>query len=604
MTNTLYSLLAGAALKSVLILAAAWMAALAMRRQSAAARHFVWSAACAALLALPLLTLALPALRIPLTGSYLRDGVVFRAVASAANVPVGASSTHAIPGAAGASRVRGDWRLWAALTWGGGTGVALLHLMAAWLTMWRRRRVARSFAGPWRVGEVDVLEAGSGSMPMAFGVLRPAVFLPAEARGWSEGRRRVVLLHELAHIERGDVATRLLARVALAMYWWNPLMWIAWRESVKEQEKAADDLVLGAGTKASEYAEHLLEIARTARPAMGWAAIAMARPSQLEGRVRAILDGALARSPMRRASAWIGGVLAVALVAPIAALQAQPEKAPPYEEAKKFLELELRSTASRAGETSVDYGLLLLKLGALERRAGHFEDADAAYSKAASVLGERPQAAAALTPLGISAIGKKDLTGAFDLFERAERLDPTHAGLAVMWMGVVRQREKKAAEAGALFERALSLEAPGSQEESLIGHVYLRFLREQGRKEDAASLETRIAGLQKGNARKAPERPSGVYRIGGAVKAPSLLKKVEPEYSPEARAAMIEGTTVLSVVIGPDGKARDGVVVRGLGLGLDEKALDAVSQWEFRPGMKDGTAVPVAATIEVNWRLL
>ncbi|MCC6393552.1 MAG: TonB family protein [Bryobacterales bacterium] len=602
MANIVYPLLGGAALKSVLVLAAAWMAALALRRQSAAARHFVWSAAVAALLALPLLTLSLPALRIPPAGNYLRDGVVFRAVARSA--PAGAPSTVTIPAATAAARDGGDWRPWAALIWGGGTGVALLQMTTAWLRMWRRRRVSRPFTGSERVAEVDVLEAGCGSMPMAFGVLRPAIFLPAEAVRWSEDRRRVVLLHELAHVERGDVVTRLLARVALAMYWWNPLMWVAWRESVKEQEKAADDLVLGAGTKASEYAGHLLEIARTARPAMGWAAIAMARPSQLEGRVRAILDGTLPRRPMRRASAWMGGALAVALVAPIAALQAQPEKMPPYEEAKKLLHSELRTTASRSGETSAEYGLVLLKLGALEHRAGHFEEADAAYGRAVSVLGERPQAAGALVQLGISAIGKKDLGGAFDQFERAERLDPAHAGLPVMWMGVARQREKKPEEAGALFERALSLVAPGSQEESLIGHVYLRFLREQGRPEEAASLETRIAGLQKANVRAAPERPSGVYRAGGAVKPPSLLKKVEPEYSPDARAAMLEGTTVLSVVIGTDGKARDGVVVRGLGLGLDEKALDAVSQWVFRPGTKDGTAAPVAAVIEVNWRLL
>jgi TonB family protein len=96
----------------------------------------------------------------------------------------------------------------------------------------------------------------------------------------------------------------------------------------------------------------------------------------------------------------------------------------------------------------------------------------------------------------------------------------------------------------------------------------------------------------------------GAYRVGGGVSAPSVLFKVEPEYSEEARKAKFQGTVVLSIVVDPSGKARDIKVIRPLGLGLDEKAIEAVSKWRFKPGQKDGAPVPVQATVEVNFRLL
>jgi protein TonB len=96
----------------------------------------------------------------------------------------------------------------------------------------------------------------------------------------------------------------------------------------------------------------------------------------------------------------------------------------------------------------------------------------------------------------------------------------------------------------------------------------------------------------------------GAYRIGGGVSAPSVLSKVEPEYSEEARKAKWQGSVVLSVIVDELGRPRNVRVVRSLGLGLDQKAIEAVSQWRFKPGLKDGKPVPVMATIEVNFRLL
>lgn len=96
----------------------------------------------------------------------------------------------------------------------------------------------------------------------------------------------------------------------------------------------------------------------------------------------------------------------------------------------------------------------------------------------------------------------------------------------------------------------------------------------------------------------------GVFRAGGGVSFPQLIYRVEPEYTEEPRKAKYQGTVVLNIVVDISGMVRNIRVTRSLGLGLDEKAVEAVRQWKFRPGMKDGRPVPVAASIEVTFRLL
>ena len=96
----------------------------------------------------------------------------------------------------------------------------------------------------------------------------------------------------------------------------------------------------------------------------------------------------------------------------------------------------------------------------------------------------------------------------------------------------------------------------------------------------------------------------GVYRIGGGVSAPQLIHRVDPEYSEEARKAKHQGTVELYVEVEPDGRAHKILVRRSLGLGLDEKAIDAVRQWMFKPALKDGKPVTVGALVTVHFRLL
>jgi TonB family protein len=95
----------------------------------------------------------------------------------------------------------------------------------------------------------------------------------------------------------------------------------------------------------------------------------------------------------------------------------------------------------------------------------------------------------------------------------------------------------------------------------------------------------------------------GVFRVGGGVSPPRALDTPDPEYSEEARKAKYQGTCVLWLIVGPDGKPRDIKVARALGMGLDEKAIEAVRNWKFEPAMKDGKPVAVQINVEVNFRL-
>ncbi|MBZ5576155.1 MAG: TonB family protein [Acidobacteriia bacterium] len=637
------------ALKGSLVLSAAWLVSLLLRRRSAALRHVVWVSAFAALLALPLLTLSLPVLRMPVAPALLPAGVVFHAAASASpDAPAAAVHPPVSPSAPAEPL---PWYLNSARPivwlWFMGALAALGQMLASWLTLWRVRRRAPAFPvgdlGPLAppLPAVDILQTPSGSMPMAFGLFRPAVFLPADAVQWSPERRRLVLLHELAHVSRGDLATHLLARVAWCLYWWNPLAWTSWRRFLKERERAADDRVLAAGALPSDYAGHLLDIARAMRlsASLESAALAMARGSQLEGRLLAILDSSVNRRAPSRASVALAALAAVALVAPFAALQAQPQSATlpadvdatiraavsqhnhdmlesaakaaevllQYDTARTLLDSSLAIREQSSGQQSVDYGTGLLKIGDLERSRGNSKEAEAFYTKAVSVLGTRPEAVPALLNLGTAAWHNKDTGLAMDYFQKAQVADPTHAGPATMWMAVMQDRQNLPDEAEALFKSALALEAPNSAEAAVTMELYGFFLNRQKRQDEAKSVADQAAAVRKSLGAQVAVRRASIttaVRVGNGVTAPALLTKVEPQYTEEARLAKYQGTVIVSVDIDANGVAQNMRVVRGLGLGLDEQALKAIAQWTFKPGTQNGQPVPVMATIEVNFRLL
>ncbi|MGH3185183.1 MAG: M56 family metallopeptidase, partial [Streptosporangiaceae bacterium] len=167
---------------------------------------------------------------------------------------------------------------------------------------------------------VALLENERPSLPLTFGILRPVILIPAEARAWEQERRRMVLLHELVHVKRLDWLTQLLAQLACALYWFHPLAWMAAARLREERERACDDCVLRLGTNGAVYAGHLLELARSLQPAAPWPMeVGMAQPSGLEKRVAALLDPRRDRRPANRrtaAAVMVAALVAAGLLAP------------------------------------------------------------------------------------------------------------------------------------------------------------------------------------------------------------------------------------------------------------------------------------------------
>jgi TonB family protein len=156
---------------------------------------------------------------------------------------------------------------------------------------------------------------------------RPAVILPEAAREWSEDRARIVLSHELAHVGRGDWLAQIVAELLRAVYWFNPLVWIACRRLRDESERACDDAVLGGGVDGSDYAAELLELARTlnSRRERWISAPAMARASSLEGRVAAMLNVQVNRRPMSKSVRLTTAAALVTIALAIAAFSASAQ---------------------------------------------------------------------------------------------------------------------------------------------------------------------------------------------------------------------------------------------------------------------------------------
>jgi beta-lactamase regulating signal transducer with metallopeptidase domain len=307
--------------RASLVLCAAWALTSVMRRASASTRHFVWICAIAGSMLAPAMTAFGPhwTVSIPTpfaaTQSEASSDTQRSAISSvpeAAPPAATSDSMASLPSVVRApSAVRQfDLNLAAVLLWAVGATMILAYAIGGAIGAWWIRRSAAVIEAPWVdeaqtlaeafeiPGPVVVAESASVTMPIVSGVWRPSIVMPADAGRWSDERRRVVVLHELAHIKRRDCLTQWLAQLVCAAYWFNPIVWIAASRMRAERERACDDFVLAAGEKGCDYAAHLLDIAKTAQhrrmsPLVG---LAMARPSQLEGRLLAILDPAIRRS--------------------------------------------------------------------------------------------------------------------------------------------------------------------------------------------------------------------------------------------------------------------------------------------------------------------
>jgi beta-lactamase regulating signal transducer with metallopeptidase domain len=327
---------------------------LVLRKRSAASRHLVWTLSLGAILLLPVLSATVPTLSIPIRVAATEAATETTPIAIpevstsalAVSATLGDLQTKAsepilrtaVDASAAAQPATAPWTKASTAVAIYAAGVLLLALRLAhgrftlhrlvqgsaevqdpsWRTLLRECETSIGISQP-----VRLLRSLDRSMPMAFGLRTPTILIPAIADTWSEDRRRAVLLHELAHIDRRDCMTQLLAEVACAAYWMHPAVWLVAQRLRVERELACDDRVLAVGTAARDYATHLLELAYSLggyrSPAL---VVSMARPRQLEGRMLAVLDAARNRVTPPRLAGVAGLVATAALVVPLAAAEA------------------------------------------------------------------------------------------------------------------------------------------------------------------------------------------------------------------------------------------------------------------------------------------
>ncbi len=173
---------------------------------------------------------------------------------------------------------------------------------------------------------VSLREHSEIKTPITWGVFRPVILLPINTDSWSQERRYAVVLHELAHIQRGDVLTQLIARSIGAVFWLHPLVWWAIGQLRDEQEMSCDDRVLTHDVSSTSYAQHLLDIARGSNqvsnrlePAMNSTIVAagILSHSRLEDRMRAILDSRRSRRSLSLGTVLVASSIVFACLLPL-----------------------------------------------------------------------------------------------------------------------------------------------------------------------------------------------------------------------------------------------------------------------------------------------
>jgi len=385
--QSLPAILFDTALKGAVLVAITALAAYLLRNRSAASRHALWTAAVLGHLSIPVLSLVVPEWRVPLvpaaawmqpatgSGAVARstaEGPAAQGSASSASLesPTAAAGSSApasaLPPAIPRARDGNDpsaappspnalKRIASAglvpllvILWIAGLSLVLLRLA---LGTWRVGQLARDGSrvddGVWlsltqrvanRLGvsrPLTLLRGARLAVPVTWGIVYPAVLLPEDADTWTEARKRFVLVHEMAHIKRFDALTQLLSQISVAIFWFDPLVWLAAHRMKVEREHACDDYVLRDGTAPSLYAGELLTMVRSIgtrdhdRAAPAFAALAMARRSEFEGRMLAILDPRLDRKQLNRKGALMTALMVALLTIPLAALRPfQPRDLP------------------------------------------------------------------------------------------------------------------------------------------------------------------------------------------------------------------------------------------------------------------------------------
>lgn len=559
------------ALRVSALLSCGLLAAMLLRGQSAALRHWVLATTIACGLALPAVsavaphwhgalpwpTPSWPASPIALSGQgRAPDATKAEAVVVPSTAPM-SSPDEAGRGPVGIEAIA--WTVWLlgvavsllVLT----TGLARLHWLAShahltehplWRQIGEQLRVDYGLRRP-----VRMLQSEHPALLVTWGWRTPTILLPANAHEWNAERVRVVLAHELAHVARGDWAAQLAAEALRALYWFNPLVWMACRRLRLESECACDDTVLAQGIAAPDYATHLLALARSLQshrhPSLP--APAMARPSSLEGRVRAMLNHTLNRRAVSSPARAYCAAALFALTVAVAGLQAQAPlfalTGTAFDPTGRVLpntRLVLTSTRDQA------------KFEVRTDAAGRYAFAGlpgADYALEASV----PGFATLREPVRVEGAAERDLHLRLGTLQETITVDDSP-------------------------ERAPSPD-PASAEKRDGARRRALELVDQARARCAGGL--------------APDA------VGGNILVPRKLVHVAPVFPEGVRATTTRGAVTMTAVIGTDGLVRDVQDVKGPHPDLEAAAADAVRQWQFSTTFLNCEPIEVQMTVTTSF---
>jgi HEAT repeat protein len=614
-------LLGGTLAKGVVLVLAGCAGIHLLRKRSAASRYAVWGAMFAGLLLLPALTLTLPVLdppglrldqeptpaaRAPVAAAQFGEHQMFaaprREQGAVKHGVLSARGDDMLGGAAGPGRAAwrsrarvaapwmlGVWALGACLTLGlmgrDVRRIARVTRRAALLRRGPLHDLAAQVAAELGVrGSVRVALTRELAVPVSWGLWRPVVLLPTSARQWEPERRRVVLRHELAHVRRRDYAGHLLIELACALHWPNPLVWRAAYLARLEQEQACDDRVLELGTASVEYAQHLLDIARTfaapAVPVRG--ALAMAAAATLPERMRAILDVGLDHRPAGRRTVVGVAAAAAVLALPTAALR-------PWSEARREAELTAELTsASAAARRDAAWSL-----GALgSRRAREplttaLEDRDAATRGVAAwalgKLGDRDAVPALVAALRDPDANVREMAvlALGDLGDRRAvpalaplASDPEHGVRSVMTVALKRIGGEQAAEALARLVRS-----------DPDGHTRVMAAAALRKVEGSRRVAVLEAALRDAEPDVRAVAAYALETIGSRASVPALLAALEQETDPDVQESLLQAlgaskdpraTAGLVRVLGDSVPRVREAAARVLGALGDERAVAAL----------------------------
>lgn len=655
--------------KATIVMALTWAGAGALTRASAAARSSVWAVGLAFLMALPVLMTIVPGWPLQLllspssdaaivwTGPGVAADPIREAIDRSATRPRIALTT---PGVVRAVSVA--WPAVAAL-WLVGCVVAFARIAAGLMVARRLQQradhlqdaewLAAVREGCFNLGirtPPRMLVSTRITVPAVSGVLTPKLLLPADCRSWSPSCRRVVVLHELAHVKRHDCLVQWLADCACALYWFHPLAHLAAARLREEREHACDDVVLAAGTASTTYADHLIDLVRAGVSAPRMATVAFGTPSRLNHRIRAILADDRWRTAPHPRTVVIGVIVGFVALTALGTVRLTAQPASPARIAQhggvitRLISAETRQRAGEAlaaalrddndeirtiaeqtlgtisglgnrgteltvlcGGNCMNWpGPLVAGESLIQRFMNpSFQDAvdllasDDVEVRRAAVWNVWPR-----TERGAAALARALLDDDRQVRNAAAiRLDSVHAPVAVPnWMALLDDADPMLRE-----RAAISLGVIGDARAIDGLDQALRDREAAVRLHAARALSAIALGPPEArNKMDAVHQDRQVYRSGDAgVTLPEMVASVKPQYTPAALQARIQGEVVLEAIVEPDGSVGNVRVVESLDPkhGLDVQAITAARQWEFKPGVRDGKPIAVAVSLQFNFTL-